>query len=156
MTITQALRGEHGAINPLLDLIESEEASASLETLQAFTRMLTATLLTHAGIEDDVLRPSIIDYLPTPPGGPTALSDHERIARLVGRAKAASTASEAGDALRAAIAETRLHFKKEEAKIFPIAERQLSESTQRRLAEQWAQIRGVDLRETASLVERAS
>jgi hemerythrin-like domain-containing protein len=156
MTITQALRGEHGAINPLLERIEIEAASASLETLQAFERMLSASLLTHAGIEDDVLRPSIIDYLPTPPGGPAALTDHERIARLLSRAETAATASEARDALRAAVAETRLHFKKEEEKIFPIAERRLSKYTQRRLAEQWAQIRRVDLRETASVVERAS
>ncbi|MEZ5364934.1 MAG: hypothetical protein R2748_22035 [Bryobacterales bacterium] len=45
-------------------LIEAE-AAFPLETLRAQARMLAATLLTHAGIEDDILRPAIVAWLPS-------------------------------------------------------------------------------------------
>jgi hypothetical protein len=139
MRITQALRGEHGAITPLLDFAEKSLSSESMEGLKLEAQMLTATLMTHAGIEDDVLVPSIREYLP-PPDVPT---DHERLAALLKQVADATDMREARRLLGEAIAETRKHFAKEEERIFLIAERELPVAAQHALGDEWAARRGV-------------
>jgi hypothetical protein len=137
MKITDALLGEHGSIYPLLDFIEANEGESSGQA--AFLR---STLLSHANLEDTILKPVVLPHLPKSNGGPT---DHEAIAAQL---EAVSTApeSQARALLLEAVQNIRKHFRKEETLIFPIAERELSPADQQRLADDWARLRGVEIR----------
>lgn len=143
MTITQSLQGEHGAINALLNFIEHRAPDASTEQLGLLAGVLSAILLSHADIEDELLVPKIRPFLPPPPGGPGAPTDHQVIAGLLHKTEETSDGATRRRLLLETVAETRKHFTKEETKIFPITERELSVETQRALANEWAQRRGV-------------
>lgn len=146
MTIIQVLLGEHGAMYPLLRRIEETAPSTDLQGLKLQASLLESSLVSHADLEDELLRPLILRYLPQPttaPDGSPAKTDHDII-----RAGFASvlTACEEGEARRFlldTIAKTRKHFLKEESVIFRIAVRELSSQHQTDLASQWAQRRGV-------------
>ena len=82
MRITHALLGEHGAMHPLLDVIERRASTADLAGLKTQARFLGATLSSHADIEDELLRPAILSYLPKPAPGPDGAippTDHQLI-----------------------------------------------------------------------------
>ncbi len=143
MTITQVLRGEHGAIKPLLDFIEGRLEGATAAELAIQAEMLSATLLTHASIEDQLLRPEIVDNLPAPdPGGDTR-TDHEVIADLLVEVSETPERMARRRLLRDAVAATRKHLRKEEAQIFPLSERVLSLDKQQALGSAWACRRNV-------------
>jgi hypothetical protein len=91
MTITQSLQGEHGAINALLNFIEHRAPDASTEQLGLLAGVLSAILLSHADIEDELLVPKIRPFLPPPPGGPGAPTDHQVIAGLLPRRRRRSS-----------------------------------------------------------------
>jgi len=142
VTIIEGLLGEHGAIYPLLQLIEESAESDTLEELKLRTSCLRATLGTHARIEDDILRPVILDLLPKPPEGPT---DHEIIEAGLMEVLQADDLAVARRALLGAIAKTRQHFQVEETVIFGLVNRGLPDTTRRDLAIEWAKARGVTL-----------
>lgn len=148
MKITDALLGEHGAIYPLLDWIEAAAPAAGIAGIRAFVSLLEATLITHAGLEDDLLRPVILPYLPAPEPGPDGSApptDHEVIAAGLRSAAAAASAEEARRLLLDALAKTRKHFHKEENVVFAIAGRELSGELQEELGARWAARRNVPL-----------
>lgn len=145
MRITQSLYGEHGAINALLDFIEERVPGASAQQLGLLADALGAVLLSHAAIEDDLLVPEIRSFLPTPPGGPDAPTDHQVIAGLLRKTEESEDEATRGKLLLETVEETRRHFAKEETKIFPIAERELPAETQRALADGWAARRAVSI-----------
>ena len=62
MRITHALLGEHGAMHPLLDLIERTAPTADLADLKTQARFPGATLSSQADIEDELLRTAILSY----------------------------------------------------------------------------------------------
>ncbi len=148
MKITQALLGEHGAIYPLLDLIEAQAPSSGLDVIKIQAAFLQSMLVSHAGIEDVLLRPMIQEHLPAPvrnADGTAPPTDHEVIE---GGLRAVLDADERGKARRVlleTVAKTRKHFKKEERVIFRIAERELPEDVQDRLGAEWAARRSVVL-----------
>ena len=74
MRIIQALLGEHGAMYPLLDLIEKTSGEASLDQLKTQAGLLRSTLVSHADLEDPLLRPAILAHLPPANGGPLITS----------------------------------------------------------------------------------
>jgi hypothetical protein len=145
MLITQSLRGEHGAINALLDFIELRATDAASEQLGLLADALSAVLLSHAAIEDDFLRPAILPFLPPPPSGPDAPTDHQVIAELLRRVGEADDAGSRRQLLSETLEQTRKHFAKEETKVFPLAEREVSIDGQRSLAVAWAARRQVTL-----------
>ncbi len=140
MRITQALLGEHGAMYPLLDLIEKNSAEASLDQLKTQAGLLRSTLVSHADLEDRLLRPAILAHLPATNGGPT---DHQVIGAGLDRVLAACAAEEARAAMLETVGKTRKHFHKEESIIFGIAERELSRELQEQLGADWAASRRV-------------
>ena len=142
MRITQALLGEHGAMYPLLELIERTASSADLQELKIRASCLRSAVGTHARIEDELLRPAIQAYLPPAKTGPT---DHEAIDAGLSRVLESVDAEEARQSLLVTVAETRKHFLKEEKIIFGIAVRELSRDFQEQLGEEWARRRGVCL-----------
>jgi len=145
MLITHSLRGEHGAINALLDFIELRAPDATSEQLGLLGDALSAVLLSHAAIEDDLLVPEIRPFLPPSPGGPDAPTDHQVIAGLLRKTEEIEDEATRGKLLLETVEETRRHFAKEETKIFPIAERELPAETQRALADGWAARRAVSI-----------
>ncbi len=107
---------------------------------------MQATLISHADIEDALLRPDILKYLPHPApaaDGGTAPTDHEIIGGVLAQVLAAVDAREARRWLLDTVARTRKHFLKEETTIFGIAGRELSPRRQDELGAEWARIRGV-------------
>ncbi len=146
MRIIGALLGEHGAMYPLLDLIERTAQSAGLEELKIRTSCLQSTLSSHAGLEDALLRPVIQQYLPKPApsvDGGNARTDHEIIDAGLAEVLAAVEVEEARRLLLDTLAKTRKHFLKEETIIFGIAIRELSPDCQEKLGAEWARRRGV-------------
>ncbi len=141
MKITQVLLGEHGAMYPLLDRIEADAPSAGLPAIRAQAVMLDSVLISHANLEDALLRPAILPHLPAPamnPDGSPAPTDHEVIEAELRAVLAAETPVEARRLLLDTVAKTRKHFRKEETLIFPIADRELSGEAQSRLGAEWA------------------
>ncbi|MBV6433075.1 MAG: hypothetical protein IANPNBLG_03245 [Bryobacteraceae bacterium] len=148
MIITQALLGEHGAIYPLLELIERTSASASLEELKIRAGCLRSALGSHANLEDELLVPAIRSFLPAPPlsgNGAPAPSDHQVIDACLTRVLSTPQVEEARQSLLDAVAETRKHFLKEETVIFQLAARELPMERQEELGAEWARRRGVRL-----------
>jgi hemerythrin-like domain-containing protein len=141
MRITDALLGEHGAIYPLLDLLEKTLPDGDLAGAVTRAACLHSALITHAAIEDAVLRPAIQKFLPPPP----SQTDHEVIEQALLRVMSATDRDEAMRLLRDALARTRKHFHKEETVIFPLAERELSADELDRLGDEWAARRRVNL-----------
>ena len=60
MTIIQVLLGEHGAKYPLLAQIENTASSADLQELKIEASILHSVLVSHADLEDELLRPVIL------------------------------------------------------------------------------------------------
>lgn len=148
MRITQALLGEHGAIYPLFELIETSTANAGLTELKARAGSLLSAITSHARIEDDLLRPAIQAYLPAPPtaeDGTVPPTDHEVIEAGLSKVLASANLEDARHALLETVAIARKHFLKEETIIFTIAARELSREVQQQLGAEWARRRGVVL-----------
>lgn len=149
MKLTDALRGEHGAMYPLLAFIRARVESAKLEDVRLFAGCLESVLISHADIEDAILRPPIEEHLPVPPSNPDGTpgpTDHQVIRGLLTGVMAATEVSEARRLLQETIADTYKHFEKEETKIFAIAEREIPLEVQAELGVGWAARRGVRLR----------
>lgn len=139
--ITHALLGEHGAIYPLLQFIESAAPSADVDAIRLQAALLQSALISHAGLEDTLLRPAIEEHLPKS-DGPT---DHQVIGAGLRSVIEAQDAAEARRLLLDVIAQTRKHFAKEEAVIFGIAARELAAEDQEQLGDRWAKCRQVAL-----------
>lgn len=148
MRITQALLGEHGAMYPLLDLIEQTTRCADLDELKTRVACLRSALSSHAKIEDELLRPAIQAWLPPAAltdGGTLAPTDHEVIESGLARVLASTKIEEARLLLLDTLAKTRVHFLKEETIIFDIATQELPQEIQEQLGAEWARRRGVSL-----------
>jgi hypothetical protein len=148
MTIIEALLGEHGAIYPLLERIEITAPSTDLSGLKIQASLLQSTLISHANLEDELLRPAILPYLPRPcltGDGRPLPSDHEVIGSGLGLVLAAVEVREARRCLLETVAKTRKHFLKEETIIFGISRRELPQLQQLELAAEWARRRGVSV-----------
>jgi hemerythrin-like domain-containing protein len=146
MNIVQALLGEHGAMYPLLDLIEATASSAGIDELRMRVHCLRSILISHAELEETVLRPAIASYLPRPalaPDGSPAATDHDIIRAGLSRVLDTAGEDETRRLLLETIAFTRRHFRKEETVMFGIAERELSRDLQDQLGAEWAARRGV-------------
>ena len=148
MTIIQALLGEHGAMYPLLARIENTASSADLRELKIEASILDSVLISHADLEDELLRPVILQYLPQPvqaADGSTGPTDHRIIGDGLAQVLAAVEVEKARRLLLDTVARTRQHFLKEETIIFSIARRELSDQCQDELGAEWARRRGVSV-----------
>jgi hemerythrin-like domain-containing protein len=148
MKIIHALLGEHGAMYPLLDLLEKQVSAAGLDIIKAQASLLESTLISHANIEDALLRPAIQEHLPPlarNADSTLAPTDHEVIGAGVRAVVAAQTVGDARRLLLDTLHKTRKHFAKEEQVIFRIADRELTEEVQNRLGAEWAARRTIGL-----------
>lgn len=142
MRITDALLGEHGALYPLLDLIErTASGRPDADVGRAQAELLASTLLGHARVEEDLL------FAPLEAEGavvgPLAAmrAEHEEIEADLARARTAGEAGEVADLLLRVVEVVRPHFAKEEQVLFPAAEEILPAATLLELGERWAEAR---------------
>lgn len=144
MKITDALLGEHGAILAQFDRLEAAlPHMAQAQDIREQAALLAAALLTHAGLEDELLFGRL--------GGVSAdrgllelmAEQHSQIAGALGEAQGTSDAGRARAALLEAITDAREHFALEERQVFPLCEDLLGERTLTELGATWGERRAV-------------
>ncbi len=141
--LTDALRGEHGALYALFDAIGDllDEAPGDAGRARLLGRLLAPVLASHAGLEDGLLAGAFADSEP----GPVAAMEEEHRgieARIEALAREADDAR-VRDLLEELLDAARLHFRREEVAAFPFAEAHLEETDLRRAGGEWAARRGV-------------
>ena len=145
MRITEALLGEHGALNALFDRIEaSADAAADGSAVRAMAGMLAAALVSHAEIENDLL----FDAMEAAPAAARApivamREEHGDIEDTVAEAADTPDAARAGALLRDAVALARDHFAREEHLLFPLANQVLGDAALEELGAAWGTRRRV-------------
>lgn len=144
MKITDAFLGEHGVLYAHFDHVQqAAPAAAGLALIQGQATLLTATLGSHAHLEDELLFSALDPYLG--PMGPLAVMrmEHDQIEGLLAAAQQAQGPDQALRLLLQAVQVARSHFAKEEQVLYPIALQVLGESRLLELGSQWAARRGV-------------
>ncbi|MBX7234419.1 MAG: hemerythrin domain-containing protein [Caldilineales bacterium] len=146
MKITDALLGEHALLYAQFDYLQqATPAAETLAVVHSLAAGLTATLASHAHLEDELLFSTLDPYLG--PMGPLAVMrmEHDQIEGLLGQVPAAQELDQAQRLLQQAVQVARSHFAKEEQVLFPMALQVLEQSKLAALAAQWAERRGVHL-----------
>lgn len=144
MKITEVLLGEHGVFYAQFDHLEHTMPTAeTLTVVQSQAALLTATLASHAHLEDELLFSALDPYLGSM--GPLAVMrmEHDQIERLLDQAQMAQELGQAQRLLLQAVQVARSHFAKEEQVLYPMAGQILDTDKLARLAVQWAGRRGV-------------
>lgn len=144
MKVTDALLGEHGVMNAIFDHVEQLLAAArTVADVRSAAGVVTATLVSHARIEDELLFPALERHLG--PAGPLVVMrhEHEEIERALEAAAAAQTPADAHEHLRRALGIAHEHFAKEEQVLFRMAHDVLSDAELEQLGASWAAARRV-------------
>jgi hemerythrin-like domain-containing protein len=144
MKITDALLGEHGVFYAQFAALEQDRDHAPVETLRAEAALLSAALVSHAQMEDELLFKRLDARLGAG-GGPLTVmrSDHAEIEADLAAAEKGATAEASREHLLTAVTNAREHFAREEMVLFPLAEHALGAEVLRELGAVWAQRRGV-------------
>ncbi len=146
MKLTDALLGEHGVLYALFDHIEADTPSAaSVAQIQESAAVLSAVLLSHAKLEEELLFPALEAHLG--PNGPLAVmrAEHDEIEHALRRIEDAQDLDDGTNCVAYALSLVRDHFQKEEEVIFSIAGQALDDETQFRLGKAWAVARRVTI-----------
>lgn len=147
MKITDAFLAEHAILYAQFDhLAQAGPAAESLAVVHGLAAGLTATLASHAHLEDELLF-SALDQI-VGPMGPVAVMrmEHDQIEGLLDQTQAATDLRRAQDLLEQTLQVSRIHFSKEEQILFPLAEQVLDQGKLTGLAVQWAERRGITIR----------
>jgi hemerythrin-like domain-containing protein len=139
MKITDALLGEHGAFYAQFDRLEDVLPHAtSAGEVREQAALLAAALVSHAGLEDEVL----FRRMALAGGDPGLLltmeDEHVEIGALLAKAQVTADLEGARSALLEAVSLARDHFAKEERVAFPMAESLLGEDALSELGSAWA------------------
>jgi hemerythrin-like domain-containing protein len=146
VNLTDALLGEHGVFYALFDQIEAVTATAtSVVQIQQATVALSAVVLSHAKLEEELLFPALETHLGTT--GPLAVmrTEHDEIEHALRQIGEARNLDDGADSVARALGILRDHFQKEEEVLFSIARQTLDEETQIRLGKAWAEARRVTI-----------
>ena len=144
MQITQALLGEHGVLYALFEYVEKNLAGMkTLAEVQCAGAALSATLGSHARIENEILFPSLEPQ--SGPGGPLPVmrEEHDEIEGALEDVANAASRDAAADQLRYALQIARDHFAKEEQVLFAMARQMLDDAELDRMGALWAEARKV-------------
>ena len=139
MKLTDVLLGEHAAFRALLDEIE-QMASYAGEVAQIDSAMtaLRTEIKSHAALEEKLLFPALEPHVETDELFAEMRADHEQIRFGLERIEDAGDLDEALEAVRQTLDTARRHFKKEEEKLYALAEEVLDDETLIQLGEAWA------------------
>ena len=146
MKLTDALLGEHGVFYALFDRIEAVTATAtSVAQIQEAMAVLSAVILSHANLEEELLFPALEAHMGTT--GPLAVmrSEHDEIEHALRQIEEARDLDDGADRVARALGIVRNHFQKEEEVLFSMARQTLDEKTQIRLGKAWAEARRVTI-----------
>jgi hemerythrin-like domain-containing protein len=144
--LTDALLGEHGVFYAFFDQIEAVAATAtSVLQIREATVVLSAVVLSHANLEEELLFPALETHMGTT--GPLAVmrTEHDEIEHALRQIEAAQDLDDGVDCTARAVGILRDHFQKEEEVLFSIARQTLDEETQIRLGKAWAEARRVTI-----------
>ncbi len=144
--LTDALLGEHGVIYALFDQIEAVTATAtSVAQIQEAMVVLSAVVLSHANLEEELLFPALETHMGTT--GPLAVmrTEHDEIEHALRQIEEVGDLDDGADCVARALSIVRNHFQKEEEVLFSIARQTLDEETQIRLGKAWAEARRVTI-----------
>jgi len=142
--ITDALLGEHAILYAHFDRLEEVVPTLTdAAIIHLLGGSLAAELVTHAGLENDLLFAAMEEagagY------GPVVVMrhDHDEIEGLLETLPQVGDATAAADQLLQCIERAREHFSKEEQVLFPMARQVLGEQALQSLAGEWANRRRV-------------
>lgn len=144
MNLIDVLLGEHGVLYALFDQAEGSISEAeTLAEVRAAAGVLTATLISHAKIEDEILFPALETHLG--PMGPLAVmrAEHEEIERTLWDVMKVDEKPKAVSKVLQALLVAREHFAKEEQVLFGIARQVLGEAALSEMGDRWAAARHV-------------
>ena len=126
MDIIGILKGEHGMLLRVLDLIEGHANAFTAANAEVdLCKMEAGLLLSHTDMEDELLfaamEPRLGDY------GPLVVNEHRAEHREIARLfkKAIEMGPKSLEMSVEAVALTRKHFEREERVLFPLAEKLL-------------------------------
>lgn len=140
MRITDAIRGEHAAMRPLLRHIrESTKPGVAMDAaiVTANATALKQIIRAHSSIEDALLFEKWKKF----PVVRHALREHKEIEELLDQAIADGDQKVLNHAVRLALG----HFAEEERDVFPLLEKELPKAQLAQLGMEWAQLRGIKL-----------
>ncbi len=144
--LTDALLGEHGVFYAFFDQIEAVAATAtSVLQIREATVVLSAVVLSHANLEEELLFPALETHMGTT--GPLAVmrTEHDEIEHALRQIGEARNLDDGADSVARALSILRDHFQKEEEVLFSIARQTLDEEMQIRLGKAWAEARRVTI-----------
>jgi len=144
--ITDAFLAEHAMLYAQFDYLQqATPAAANLAVVHSQAATMTATLASHAHLEDELLFTALDAQMG--PMGPVAVMrmEHDQIEALLEQVLAAQELAAAQRLMQQTLQLARIHFAKEEQVLFPMAQQVLDERTLTQLAGQWAQRRGVPI-----------
>ena len=146
MKLTDALLGEHAVLYDLFGYLRNIAVTSNdVAEIRAAVAVVDRLLLSHAGIEEELLFPRLDPHLGQM--GPLAVmrSEHRGIEDLVAAARRetdlASLKSLVGRLLELASG----HFRKEETVLFGMAQQFLGDAVLNEQGEEWAAARNVAL-----------
>ncbi|MEO8503421.1 MAG: hemerythrin domain-containing protein [Acidobacteriota bacterium] len=138
MKLTDALTAEHAVLRRLLDYADHRVEHWTLAELRAAGATIAGALLSHAAVEDDLLFSALAPQFGEQ--GPVAVmrEEHEQIDQAFASLEQAPDAEQGRRALRRVTQLSRVHFAKEEAVLFHLAEHLLPVADLERLGKAWA------------------
>jgi len=147
MKVTDALLGEHGAFNALLNGIEKLAATAGdIAQIESASAVLAAELSAHATFEEDLLFPMLEPRLESSEIIDQMRIEHKIIQDGLERIEDARDIGEALEAVAQTMNAARNHFQKEETVLYPLAQKVLDDETLDQLGESWAKARSVTIK----------
>lgn len=140
MRITDALRGEHAAMRPMVRLVREQTrpgAKVDQSFVKSTARGIKTTIHAHATVEE----PFLLAPLKSFPAAKHALEEHKEIDALLDKAIKTGDQATLHKATRLIIG----HFAEEERDVFPLAEKKLCAAKLAQLGTDWALARGIKL-----------
>jgi len=140
MRITDAFRGEHAAMRPLLRFIrESTKPEACMEpaVVKANAANLKKIIQAHSSIEDSLVYTKCKKI----PAVRHALNEHKEIEGLLDQAADEGDQKVLNHAARLILG----HFAEEERDVFPALEKTVPQAKLAQLGLEWAQLRAIKL-----------
>jgi hypothetical protein len=136
--ITQALIAEQQMLGVVFGQIEKLLPNFDrLEEIRQAARMVEGLLLTHAGVEDNLLMLAQ-DHVPQGKHRyDLCRKEHQEIDSRLTRVRSSRRITQARSLLRAAMAASRKHFQHEERRIFPLIEKGMKLQTLTKLGTVW-------------------
>lgn len=140
MKITEALVAEHNTFLIVFDQIERVLPSLSKPAeVRTIARIVEGLLKAHSKTETNLAYLALDHVLEQSGELKRMHQDHQEMDDQLRKVHKARTCVEARRLLKAALRDSRDHFRLEESNVFPLIEKVLQKETQRDLGQKWLQ-----------------